>query len=92
MHGDAKDKLLGSVERNTWKRTKRILEENCLVKRTLEYYTGLLFNSRQGSSETVAQWGARLDHLAMELRTDVRQRLHTLEVRDHEKYVEGGLS
>jgi hypothetical protein len=91
IQGDAKDKLLARVERHTWKQIKGILEENYLVKRTLEYYTGLLFNSRQAPSETVAQWGARLDRLAMDLRTEAKQRLHTLEVQDHEQYVEGGL-
>jgi hypothetical protein len=84
IQGDAKDKLLARVKRNTWRQIKSILEENYLVKRTLEY-------SKQGPFETVAQWGARLDHLAMELRTEARHRLHTLEVKDNEQYVEGGL-
>jgi hypothetical protein len=75
IQGDAKDKLLARVERNTWGQIKSILEENYLVERTLEYYTGLLFSSRQGPSETVAQWGARLDHMAMDLRTKARHRL-----------------
>jgi hypothetical protein len=70
---------------------KSILEENYLVKRTLEYYTSLFFSSRQGPSETVAQWGARLDHMAMDLRTEARHRLLLLEVKDNEQYVEGGL-
>jgi hypothetical protein len=91
IQGDAKDKLLARVERNTWRQVRNILEENYLVKRTLEYYTGLLFSSKQGQSETVAQWGARLDHLAMELRTEARHRLRALEVKDNEQYVEGGL-
>ena len=91
IQGDAKDKLLARVERNTWRQIRSILEENYLVKRTLEYYTGLLFSSKQGPSETVAQWGARLDHLAMELRTEARHRLLVLEEKDNEHYVEGGL-
>jgi hypothetical protein len=91
IQGDAKDKLLVRVERNTWGQIKSILEENYLVKRTLEYHTGLLFSSKQGTSETVAQWGARLDHLAMDLRTEARRRLLALEVKHNEQYVEGGL-
>ena len=67
IQGEAKDKLLARVERNTWNQIKGILEENYLVKRTLEFYTGALFNSRQGPNETVAQWGASLDSIAMDL-------------------------
>jgi hypothetical protein len=91
IQGDAKDKLLARVERDTWPQIKGILEENYLVRRTLEYYTGTLFNSRQSPTETVAQWGARLDNLAMDLRREVRQRLQIMEVREHGHYVEGGL-
>jgi hypothetical protein len=91
IQGDAKDKLLARVGRDTWPQIKGILEENYLVKRTLEYYTGTLFNSRQGPTETVAQWGARLDTLAMDLGREVRRRLGVLEEREHAHYVEGGL-
>jgi hypothetical protein len=91
IQGDAKDKLLARVERDTWPQIKGILEENYLVRRTLEYYTGALFNSRQSPAETVAQWGARLDTLAMDLRREVRQRLQIMEEREHGHYVEGGL-
>jgi hypothetical protein len=82
---------LARVGRDTWPQIKGILEENYLVKRTLEFYTGTLFNSRQGPAETVAQWGARLDNLAMDLGREVRRRLHVLEEREHAHYVEGGL-
>jgi hypothetical protein len=91
IQGDAKDKLLARVERNTWPQIKGILEENYSVRRTLEYYTGTLFSSRQGPTETVAQWGARLDTVATDLRREVRQRLGILEEREHGHYVEGGL-
>jgi predicted ATPase len=74
IKGDAKDKLLAHVERHAWKQIKGILEENYVVKRTLKYYTAL-FNSRQAPPETVAQWGVRLDRLAMDLPTEARQRL-----------------
>jgi hypothetical protein len=72
---------------DTWPQIRGILEENYLVKRTLEYYTCTLFNSRQGPTATVAQWGARLDTLlAMDLGREVR-RLGVLE-REHTNYVE----
>jgi hypothetical protein len=83
--------VLARVERNTRRQIKSILEENYVVKRTLEYHTCLLFTSKQGPSETIAQWGARLDHLAMDLRTEARRRLLALEVKDNEQYVDGGL-
>ncbi|PNF35695.1 hypothetical protein B7P43_G17394 [Cryptotermes secundus] len=50
-----------------------------------------MFSSKQGPSETLAQWRARLDHLAMELRTEARHRLLVLEDKDNEHYVEGSL-
>jgi hypothetical protein len=91
IQGDAKDKLLARAERDTWPQIKRILEENYLVRRTLEYYTGTLFNSRQEHNETVTQWVARLDTLAMDLKREVRQRLQILEEEENGHYVEGGL-
>jgi hypothetical protein len=45
--------LLARTERNTWEQVRSILEENYAVKRTLEYYAGLLFASKQRISETV---------------------------------------
>jgi hypothetical protein len=91
IQGDAKDKLLAKVGSDTWPQIRGILEENYLVNRTLEYYTGTLLNSRQGPTETVAQWGARLDTLAMDLGREVSRRLSVLEEREHSHYVEGGL-
>lgn len=89
--GDAKDRLLARTERHTWAQIKQILEENFAVRRTLEYYAGILFTSKQGATETVAQWGSRLDAMAMDLRREVRSRLEILEEQDNEKYTEGGL-
>lgn len=89
--GDAKDRLLARTERETWIQVKNILEENFSVRRTLEYYAGVLFTSRQGMNETVAQWGSRLDGMAVDLRREVRSRLERLERRDDARYVEGGL-
>lgn len=91
ISGDAKDRLLARTERETWIQVKAILEENFSVRRTLEYYAGILFNSKQSTNETVAQWGSRLDGIAMDLRREVRNRLERLERRDNSRYVEGGL-
>jgi hypothetical protein len=91
IQGDAKDKLLARIERDTWPQIKGILEDNYLVRRTLEYYTGTLFSSRQDPTETVAQWGPRLDTLSMDLRREARQRLQVMEERENGHYVEGGL-
>jgi hypothetical protein len=44
--GEAEDRLLARTESNTWEQVKSILEENYYVKRTLEYYAGMLFTSR----------------------------------------------
>ena len=65
--GDAKDRLLARTERNTWIQVKAILEENFSVRRTLEYYAGVLFTAKQSTHETVAQWGSRLDNIAIDL-------------------------
>jgi hypothetical protein len=47
--GEAKEKLLTTTERHSWEQIRSILEEN---------YADMLFTSRQGVSETVAQWGS----------------------------------
>jgi hypothetical protein len=60
ISGKAKDRLLARTERNTWEQIRAILEENYTVKRTLEYYAGILFTTKQGTNETVAQWGSRI--------------------------------
>jgi hypothetical protein len=67
IQGDVKDELLIKVEKNTWTQVKGILEENYLVKRILEHYTGTLFNSRQGPRGTVVQWRDRLDTVTKDL-------------------------
>ena len=66
-----KTKLLSRFERNTWEQIKNILEENYLVKRRLEYNTGILFNYKQDQNQSVIQWGARLDNIAMDLRREM---------------------
>ena len=88
--GNAKDRLLARSERGTWEQFKVILEENYLVKRTLEYYAGILFNSKQYFNDGVAQCGARIDAVAIELKREVRNRLEKTERREGEDahYVE----
>jgi hypothetical protein len=63
--GEAKDRLLARTERNSWEDIRSILEENYAVKRTLEFYAGQLFTSKQGNNETVAHWGSRIDGWAL---------------------------
>jgi hypothetical protein len=73
--GEAKDRLLARTERSSWEQIRFILEENYSVKRTLEYYAGMLFTSRQGTSETVAQWGSRIDSMGIDLMREARSRI-----------------
>jgi hypothetical protein len=73
--GEAKDRLLAREGRNSWEQIKSILEENYAVRRTLEYYAGVLFTSKQGVSETVAQWGSRIDNMGIDLMREARARI-----------------
>jgi hypothetical protein len=84
--GEAKDRLLARTERNSWEQIKAILEENCAVKRTLEYYASLLFTTKQGMTETVAQWGSRIDNMGLDLMREARVRIEKVNPRA----VEGG--
>jgi hypothetical protein len=84
--GEAKDRLLARTERHTWEQIKAILEENYAVKRTLEYYAGVLFTAQQGVNETVAQWGSRVDKMGIELMREAGVRIEKINPR----VVEGG--
>lgn len=66
--GDAKSKLLVRERTNSWEEVKEILEENYSVRRTIDYYACKLFNARQGNSESVANWGSRVDTLVTDLK------------------------
>ncbi|PNF38214.1 hypothetical protein B7P43_G13471, partial [Cryptotermes secundus] len=44
-------------------------------KRTLEYYASLLFTAKQGNSETVAQWGSRIDNMGIDLVREAKSRI-----------------
>jgi hypothetical protein len=85
--GEAKDRLLARSERNTWNQVKAILEENYAVRRTLEYYAGILFNAKQSTTETVAQWGSRIDKMGIELMREAETRIE--KVNPH--VTEGGI-
>jgi hypothetical protein len=82
--GEAKDRLLARIGRNSWEQIQAILEENYAVKRTLEYYASVLFTTRQGMNETVAQWGSWIDNMGIDLMSEARARIekinpHTVE-------------
>jgi hypothetical protein len=84
--GEAKARLLARNERNTWDQIKAILEENYAVKRTLEYYASMLFTAKQGTGESVAQWGSKIDSMGIDLMREARLRIE--KVSPHA--VEGG--
>lgn len=86
--GDAKEKILSRSHRS-WEEIKQILEENYAVRRTLEYYAGNLFVARQGPTETVAQWGARIDSIGTDLYSEVRNRMKRLEKQIGGNLLEG---
>jgi hypothetical protein len=56
------------------------------VKRTLEYYAGILFTAQQGVNETVAQWGSRVDKMGIDVMREVRVRIE----KTNPRAVEGG--
>jgi hypothetical protein len=73
--GEAKERLLARTEKNTWEQVRSILEENYAVRRTLEYYAGVLFTSKQAPTESVAQWGSRIDKMGTELMREASARI-----------------
>jgi hypothetical protein len=73
--GEAKDRLLARTERDTWEQIRSILEENYAMKRTLEYYAGVLFTSKQAPNESVAQWGSRIDKMGIDLMREASSRI-----------------
>ena len=56
--GEAKAKILARTHVNNWEQAKAVLEKNY---RTLHYYAHKAFNGKQIPTETVSQWGARID-------------------------------
>jgi hypothetical protein len=84
--GEAKDRLLAREGRDSWEQVKAILEEIYAVRRTLEYYAGALFTSRQWPNETVAQWGSRIDSMGIDIMREARARIE----KTNPRAVEGG--
>ena len=91
--GEAKERVLARTHRPDWQAVKSILEESYAIKRTLEYYAGILFNARQYDKESVAQWGARLDLITVDLLREsklrVQKQIHG-DVENRDAYIEGG--
>jgi hypothetical protein len=52
-------------------------EDKDRLRRTLEYYAGVLFTSKQGVSETVEQWGSRIDNMGIDLKREALADLTT---------------
>jgi hypothetical protein len=73
--GEAKDRLLARTERNARGQIKAIFEDSYAIRRTLEYYAGLLFTAKQGVNETSAQWGSRIDNVGVYLMREARGRI-----------------
>jgi hypothetical protein len=57
---------------------KAVLEENYSVRRTLDYYAHRAFTSKQGQTETISQWGARMDTVCGDLQRAERKHMEDL--------------
>src|SRR5215469_5881055 len=66
--GDTRSKLIVRDLMHTWALVKGILEENYAVRRMLDFYACRMFSARQERSESIANWGSRIDELQTELR------------------------
>ena len=86
--GEAKTKLLSRTHLHTWEQVRAVLEENYSVRRTLDYYAHRAFTSKQNPSETISQWGARMDTVCGDLQRAARKYMEDL-AWDNEKR-EGG--
>jgi DNA-directed RNA polymerase subunit L len=78
---EAKDMFLARTERHTWEQIRAILEGNYVVKRTLKHYAVMLFISKQGMNETVAQWRSRIDNMGINLMREARARTEKINPR-----------
>jgi len=76
--GEAKAKILARTHVNNWEQAKAVLEENYSVRRTLDYYAHKAFNSKQIQSESVSQWGARIDTMCGDLQKAARKHMEDL--------------
>jgi len=71
--GDARSKLIVRDITHTWELVRGILEENCSIRRTLDYYACKMFSARQERGESVASWGSRIDEMQTDLREAARR-------------------
>jgi hypothetical protein len=71
--GDARLKLLVRDLTHTWGLVKAIPEENYATRRTLDFNACRMFSARQSASESIANWGSKIDTLQTDLREAARR-------------------
>ena len=76
--GEAKTKLLTRTHLYNWEQARAVLEENYSVRRTLDYHVHKAFTSKQGQSESITQWGVRMDYICGELQRAARKHMEDL--------------
>ena len=87
--GEAKTKLLARTHLYNWEQARAVLEENYSVRRTLHYHAHKAFTSKQGQSESISQWGVRMDSISGELQRAARKHVEDL-AWTNEKCERGG--
>jgi hypothetical protein len=65
-----------------------VLEENYSVRKTLDYYAHQAFTNKQSQTETISQWGARMDTVCGDLQRAARIHMEDLALTDQKR--EGG--
>jgi hypothetical protein len=71
--GDARLKFLVRHLSHTWGLVKAILNENYATRRTLDFYACRMFSARHSASESIANWGSKIDSLQTDLREAARR-------------------
>jgi hypothetical protein len=71
--GDVRSKLMVRDLTYTLEQVRGILEENCAIRRTLDYYACKLFSARQEKGDSVASWGSGIVEMQTELREAARR-------------------
>ena len=71
--GDARSKSIVGDLTHTWELVRGILEENYVIRRTLDYYTCKMFSAMQEKGESVASWGISVDEIQTDLREAARR-------------------
>jgi hypothetical protein len=75
---EAKTKLLSRTHLDTWDQIKAVLEENYSLRRTLDYYAHKAFTSKKSQTESISQWGARMDTVCGDLQRAARKHVEDL--------------